>query len=167
MRNILSMKQIHLTHSVDLSVAPDAAWTVIADYPRDPEWRTGVLSMSAEPSGAVDVGTVTVEQLRFGGKTYCNIGEVVAVETGRTIEWRTTDGVDADGRRSVTPRPDGGCRVTLELNVRPTGVERLLAPILTRMLARNLRNDLTRLRQTLEGDATPSPHDLAIRAGRP
>jgi uncharacterized membrane protein len=161
------MKQISLSHSVDLPVTPGAAWAVIADYARDPEWRTGVISMTAKPSGAVDVGTVTVEELRFGGKSYSNVGEVVAVETGRMLEWRTTDGADADGRRSVTPRSDGGCRVTLELNVRPTGIERLLAPILTRMLARNLRSDLARLGKTLEGDATQSRHDLAIRGGRP
>jgi uncharacterized membrane protein len=142
-----------VTHSIDLPVRAEEAWAVIADYPRDTEWRTGVRSMSAEPPGPVAVGTVTVEHLRFGGRTYRNVARVVGVEPGRSIDWCTTDGADARGRRAVAPLTDASCRVTLELDVRPAGVERLLTPILARMLARNLRNDLTRLGQMLGASA--------------
>lgn len=146
------MKTIHLTHTIDLPVRADRAWALIADYPRDPEWRTGVLSMTASPDGEARVGTVTVEELRFGGTTYRNVGEIVAVERGRSLRWRTTEGADADGSRAVEARADGTCRVTLELNVRPTGLERVLSPVLAVMLARNLRQDLARLRALLERD---------------
>jgi hypothetical protein len=152
----LTVKTIHISHSIDLPVAAHDVWNLIADYSRDPEWRTGVQSMTAEPPGLVDVGTVTVELLRFGGKTYRNVGEIVAVDVGRTIRWQTTDGADADGRRTITPHADGTCRLTLELNVRPAGTERLLTPVLTRLLARNLRRDLEHLRLTFVGDAQPT-----------
>lgn len=158
------MKTIHIARSTNLPVTADVAWALIADYQRDPEWRTGVLSMTAEPAGPVGVGTITVEELRFGGKSYRNVGEIVAVEPGRTIEWRTIDGADANGRRSVTPSADGTCTVTLELDVRPTGIERLLSPILARMLDRNVRHDLDRLRDV---DMVPTRDGRRVAADDP
>jgi hypothetical protein len=40
--------------------------------------------------------------------------------------------------------------VRLELTVRPKGFERMLAPLLRRMLQRNLEGDLTRLAELLD-----------------
>ena len=140
------MSEIRINASIDVAAPAEVVWSLLSDYPRDSEWRTGVLSMTAEPPGPVDVGTVTVEELRLGGQTYRNVGEVIAVDPGRALTWRTTDGADADGRRTVEPLPFGGCRVTLELRVRPTNaIEHLLRPVFARMLRRNLGHDLHRL----------------------
>jgi uncharacterized membrane protein len=166
-------KTIRIAHAIDVSASPEAAWAVVADYSRDTEWRTGVRSMTVEPPGSLEEGAVTIEELRFAGKTYRNVGEITALEPGRELRWRTTQGADADGRRRVTARADGRCRISLELTVRPTGADRLFAPVLARMLARNVRRDLERLRQLVEGhvaqpttsaDAEPS---LVTAASRP
>jgi hypothetical protein len=120
-------------------------WALIAAYERDPEWRTGVTSMTPDQPGPLAPGSTTVEVMRFGGRTYRNVGEILEVLPGRSVAWRTTAGAEASGRRSVEPGADGSCDVTLELTVRPHGIERLLAPVLSRMLARNLDRDLANL----------------------
>ena len=65
------------------------------------------------------------------------------------LTWRTVEGVQARGSRSVEPTSTGS-RVTLELTVEPTGVNRLLAPVLRRLLQRNMHADLQRLRELVE-----------------
>ena len=120
-------------------------WAILADYACDPDWRAGVETMAPSTTGPATVGTTTDEVLHLGGRTYRNGGVVTAVEPGHRLEWRTTSGADADGARTVVPVADERCEVTLDLQVRPHGVERLLQPILIPMLRRGLRRDLRRL----------------------
>jgi hypothetical protein len=121
-----------------------AAWAVIADYSRDHEWRQGVVAMSSDPVGMVHPGATTSEELRFAGRTYRNDGVVLRVDEPRSFEWRTTAGADATGARRVEPLDGNSCRVTLELSVVPHGTERLMAPLLRRLLQRQLAGDLCR-----------------------
>lgn len=136
---------ITLSTEIDIAAPAPATWAVVADYGRDPEWRHGVETMAPSPDGVVVAGTTTAEVLRLGGRTYRNRGVVTAVEPGRTFAWRTTSGADATGSRAVVPLGRDRCRVRLELRVTPHGAERLLAPVLRRMLARNLAADAGRL----------------------
>ena len=128
-----------------IAADPDAVWSVLGDYARDPAWRAGVRSMELDGDVLVP-GATTTEVLRFGGRTYCNVAVVTAVGD-RAVEWRTVQGADACGRRGAVAAPAGGCEATLEVTVTPHGVERALAPVLRRMLRRTLRADLRRFEQ--------------------
>lgn len=130
-----------------------AAWAVVADYGRDPEWRRGVRTMAPEPAGVVTVGTTTAEVLRFAGRTYRSGGLVTAVDAGVRFRWRTTSGLVAEGGRTVEPAGPVSARVTLRAAVRPIGAQRLLAPVLAPVLTRTLRGDLDRLAALLAGPA--------------
>ena len=134
-----------ITETVTIDAPADAVWAVISDYPRDPEWRGDVLTMEAEPVGPVQVGTVTHEVVRVGGRTYRNDGLVLRVDAGRRFEWRTTAGADAHGARTVEPLDEHRCQVTMEVEVVPHGINRLLAPVLRPMLVKGLRRDLAAL----------------------
>lgn len=70
--------------------------------------------------------------------------------TSRPRSWRTTEGAVAHGAREVRALDPGRCAVRLDLEVTPTGVNRILAPLLGRMLARNLTGDVERLRTLVE-----------------
>jgi uncharacterized membrane protein len=137
------------------------AWAVVADYDHDPAWRAGVATMAPDPPGIVQAGTTTAEELRFAGQTRRNRGEVTAVDPGRSFRWRTVEGDDAEGGRSVEPLGPDRCLVRLELDVRPTGIERVLAPVLGPLLRRTVRRDAARLRTMLEA---PSRSGLGASA---
>lgn len=136
---------MNITRSHTVPAPAAAVWAVLADYRRDPEWRTGVEVMGPSPAGPVQPGTTTHEVMRLGGKTYVNDGVVDTVDPGRCLTWHTVQGADASGSRQVVERPDGTSEVTLTLSVRPHGGEVLIAPIVRRMLDRNLRRDLAAL----------------------
>lgn len=97
------MSTITLVHETDIHAPAATAWQVVADYTRDVTWRNGVLRMAPTPTGLVQVGTTTEEEIRVAGRTYRNSGEVVTVEPGVRFEWRTTAGAAAHGARQVTP----------------------------------------------------------------
>ena len=135
-----------------LDCRPADAWTVLSDYRRDPEWRRGVTTMTATTNPAT-AGTETLEVMRFGGRTYRNRGIVDLVD-GHRLEWHTVEGAEAHGSRAAEALGDGSTQVDLTVAVRPRGVERLLAPLLRRMLQRNLERDLVRLAGLIASEAT-------------
>ncbi len=148
------MPEISFIEDIEIDRPAAEAWAVVADYRRDVEWRTGVVAMVPHPTGPVEPGTTTAEDMRLGGRTYHNDGMVTAVEPGVRFTWRTTSGADASGARSVEALGPARCRVRLELAVRPSGAERLLRPVLARMMRRNLAADARRLRALVEGSAS-------------
>ena len=150
------MPTFHLTASRDVDADAADVWAVLADYHQDPRWRTGVVAMTASTDGTAVAGTTTREELRLAGQTWINDGVIDDVEPGRRLRWHTRQGADANGARSVDPLAPGRCRVTLELEVRPHGAERLLAPVLRRILARNLRRDLDRLATLVTAGMSPT-----------
>jgi uncharacterized membrane protein len=131
--------------SLVIDAPAESIWSVIADYGRDPEWRSGVVSMTIEPTGAIAAGASTHEVIRVAGRTYRNSGVIDHVVRGSTIEWHTTSGAEARGARSVRALAPDRCAVTLELHVVPRGLNRLFAPVLRRMLRANLHRDLAEL----------------------
>lgn len=145
---------IELTASVEIDATAEEIWVVLADYALDPTWRTGVLSMIPSAPGLAEAGTTTREELRLAGRTWINLGIITEVEPARRLAWRTTDGADASGERRIQPLDEGRCRVTLDLRVHPHGAERLVAPMLARLLARNLRRDLDRLHHVVVRQAS-------------
>ncbi len=148
------MSTVTIIESHHLQAPADAVWDVLARYDLDPQWRRGVLSMTPSPPGPATPGTTTVEEMKVGGRRYTNVGEVRAVVPGREVRWRTVEGAEAHGSRSVVPDGDG-CTVTLELHVTPHGFERLLAPVLAKVLRRTMCDDLRRL-ERLVAERRPS-----------
>lgn len=143
---------IRLRRSLSVSATLDQVWAVLADYDQDPRWRAGVSAMHPVPHGPVAPGTRTTEHLRTAGRSMVNEGLVLAVTPGRDVRsftWRTTSGAQAEGSRTVSAA-DHGCEVVLELRVRPTGFDRVLAPLFSLVLGRTLTTDLRRLKAVLE-----------------
>ena len=155
---------IQLSTAIEVEQPPSVVWDVVADYDHDPAWRKGVETMDPSPHGPVAPGTTTREVLRMAGRTYRNDGEVIDVEPGRCFSWRTTSGAVARGSRTVEPIGSHICRVRLELEVQPQGAERLMAPMLRRMLARNLEADGRRLAELLEDRAAGSVTETQLAA---
>jgi uncharacterized protein YndB with AHSA1/START domain len=136
---------IDLIRSHDIPAPATAVWAVLADYRRDPEWRTGVLSMEPDTPGLARPGTTTHEVMRLGGQTNHVDAVVEEVDPGSRLTWRTTAGADANGFRLVESTGGDLCRVTLGITIRAHGAERLLVPVVRRMMGRNLERDLVAL----------------------
>lgn len=147
---------IDITLSLDIPAPASAVWEVLADYRRDPEWRTGVLSMEPDTPGLARPGTAVHEVLRLGGQTNHIESVVDEVDPGSRLTWHTTAGADARGFRLVEPIGGDLSRVTLGITITPHGAERLLAPVFRRMIRRNQMGDLRRLRDLVHRAAAPA-----------
>ena len=125
----------------------------VADYERDPRWRIGVVAMRHDPPGPVHVGMRTHEVMRFFGRTIKVTAEIVALETGHRVSFRSLTGpLQVEGDRTVDVA-SSGARVTYAAVAHLTGLLGLLAPLVTRSFRRRALGDLARLKRILE---TPS-----------
>ncbi|MFC4122891.1 SRPBCC family protein [Nonomuraea zeae] len=149
---------IELREYGEITRPAGAVWAVVADYRQDPRWRGGVETMAPDPAGIVRVGTTTAEVMRFAGRTYRNGGEVTQVRPGHSFAWRTTSGIDAEGGRIVEALGEDRCRFTFHVRVTPrTTFDKLLEPVLGRLLRRAIRADIRRLAGYCATSATHSP----------
>lgn len=129
----------------EIDVPARRVWDIVADYARDPEWRSDVTEMRSDRAGLVTAGCRAHEVMKVGARTYRNDAVVERVVDGSFLAWRTTSGLEAEGSRAVRPLNGARCEVVLDLHVAPHGVDRLLAPILRPLIARGLRRDLGNL----------------------
>ncbi len=143
---------IDLTRSLAIAAPATAVWEVLADHRHDPTWRTGVVSMEPDTEGLARPGTTTHEVLRLAGRTRHVDAVIAEVDPGTRLGWHTTAGADARGFRLVEPAGPGRCRVTLGITIRAHGTEKLLVPVVRRVMGRNLELDLGRLRDLVEPD---------------
>jgi uncharacterized membrane protein len=139
-----------VTAEVTIDRPAPSVWALVADYRNDPRWRRGVSRMEPSPAGPVGVGTTTDEVMRLAGRTYRNCGLVTAVQPGTHFEWRTTSGADANGSRTVTPVSENRCTVRLAIAARVPGPQRLIGPLLVKILQRNLSADTRTLKVLAE-----------------
>lgn len=145
----------HITVQAErlIPAAPEAVWSLIADYRFDALWREGVEAVQQDTEGPVRNGTRTVEEFRMLGQRMTNVARISQVDPGVAFRWATTSGTDADGERRVTPE-GGGTRVRLITTSRPaTRVERLLSPVIGPALRRALERSLERF-EHLVAEAT-------------
>lgn len=142
---------VTITESIHVSRAADEVFGFACDYANDPAWRSGVREMTVEPAGAPAQGAHTREVLRFMGKTYVSVAEIVRYEPGREAAFRVVQGsTPAHGYRRVAPSGEAASSLTYNLEVQPQGLDAWLSPLLGLLLRRRLRKDMARLKGLLE-----------------
>lgn len=107
--------------------------------------------MRQEPPGAAVAGAMTYEQLRFLGSEMRVVARIEEVEPGRRLRFATVESdVPVRGERLVEARGDGGSRVTVRLEMEPTGLWALLRRPLAALFQRRFAKDLERLAALVE-----------------
>jgi uncharacterized protein YndB with AHSA1/START domain len=122
----------------------DEVWRQLTDWDRAAGWL-GVDSIRAD--GPTEVGTT----LRFVTRDKERTSEIAAVEPGRSITLRSTQGgVTADYRYTVEPAGDAS-RVSLAADVRASGVWALAGPLIRMAIRRTDSGQLDAFDRELTG----------------
>jgi hypothetical protein len=129
------------TVPVDAAAAAD----VFLDWTKDPQWRTAVQRMSAEPGGPAQIGQQLVEELRFAGTTFVTPTTIIASGPHRASYAGGSASVAASGSREVRAEPDGTVTLVASLDVSLRGALRPLTSLLAPMYRRMQERDLDRL----------------------
>lgn len=141
-----------VAQSVEIDRSVGAVWEAIADYSFDLRWRAGLVEMSPVPAGPPANGTRVREVLRSSGLTFTTDAVVSDVEPGVGYRFRGegTTGI-VRGLRRVEPGSSADRAVfTYEVELAPTGIFRLLGPVLRGALDAGLRKDLQELKRLME-----------------
>jgi uncharacterized membrane protein len=105
--------------------------------------------MVYESGTSAAVGVRTRETMRSLGRTAVTVAEITEYSRSRTA-FRSLSGLVAcEGSREFVAVP-GGTRFSYSLTLRPEGLFGIIAPILKRVLQRQVRGDLRRLKEHLE-----------------
>ena len=147
----MSRRPLRLAETIHIARPAPTVWAVIADYDRDTEWRAGLSEMTPDPGGPPREGTRVHEVLRTGGRTYVTDTVVSDVEEGVSYRFSGsgTSG-EVAGRRTVLPLDHARSSFTYEIDLTLRGANRLVQPLVARILRVGLRKDLTNLRRLVE-----------------
>lgn len=140
---------IKVEHSVIVTRSIEEVFLFLSNFEQDPHWQSGISEAKQIPQGVVLVGT-TIRQVRhFLGRRLDYTGEVVEYEENKKIWVKSISGpYPFEGGYALEPVA-GGTRVTILLNVQPTGIIRFTQSMVARELKKQIEMDSSRLRDLL------------------
>jgi len=116
--------------AIDLPLDPEAAFALIADFSRLPEWDPGAREARRLDSGPLRAGSRFEVQYGFLGRRLPLRYEIWSFEPPRRVVLRGgSDAVRSTDEIHFAPR-EGGTRVTYEARLEPTGLGALADPLL-------------------------------------
>ena len=142
------------TVAVQVSRPPDEVFAFVADARNRPLWDDSVDTEELTSPEPIGVGSTVRTGLRSMGRDYVLTWEIIEHEppSRQTIE--STSGPFATTLAYRLSAQDGGTLVVFSVTGRPTGLLRLLQPLIARNTQKNLDQGFPRLKRVLETGAT-------------
>lgn len=139
-----------VTFSSVIERPAEEIFDLLADIRRNPEWCPAFTGSEKLTDGPVGRDAVFRTSMRGMGDLQIRI---TRYERPRRI-WFTTSAKAAEIRHNFVLMPrKGGTRVEQEIDVRPRGVLRMVAPVMALMLRRSVQSNTAALKTYLESGA--------------
>src|SRR5579859_1415525 len=129
----------HAEHTVTISRPPRDVFDYLADGTHNREWRAGVLEISR--TSADDGQGATYRQVLAGpgGRRIDGDYRVTTFEPPRRLEFLVTAGpARPSGSFELTENADRSTRVRFALDLESAGLMKLMAPMITRQMRREV-----------------------------
>jgi hypothetical protein len=139
----------------------DIAWVMFNPL-CDTAWAHQVLDVRPLAQGPLQAGSSIARVIRFLGRRYHDVTEVVEYVPGRCIEMATQRPVAMRVRYSLEGIPEGVI-VRVRATGQSDGLLRLISPVVRRLLRRNYRRSLQDLKVLMESNQFRT---LAVADGR-
>jgi uncharacterized protein YndB with AHSA1/START domain len=153
------MFTVEKSGTIDRPIAEVFAY--IGDQTNGPQWQAGLVEVRRTSDGPPGIGTTHALVRTFMGRRMEATNEYVAYEPNNWIAFKSTSGpvpFEASYRLEAT---EGGTRVTSKIEMRPTGINRLLQPVMKASLKREMDAAVVELKHVLEArglsSATSAP----------
>jgi carbon monoxide dehydrogenase subunit G len=144
--------------AVHISRPPDEVFAFVADARNRPLWDDSVGTEELTSPEPIGVGSTVRTGLRSMGRDYVLTWEIVEHEPPRRQTIESTSGPFATTLAYQLRAQDDGTLVEFSVTGRPTGLLRLLQPLIARNTQKNLDRGFPRLKHLLEGRAaSPEP----------
>jgi carbon monoxide dehydrogenase subunit G len=128
----------------------DDVFAFVEDARNRPRWDDSVESEELTSPEPIGVGTTVRTKLRSMGREYEYTWEVVEHQPPNRMTIESTSGPFPTTLAYELEGRDGGTAVEFSVTGRPTGLLRLLEPLIARNTQKNLDRGFARLEQALE-----------------
>jgi uncharacterized membrane protein len=136
-------------NSITIARPAEAVFDHVSDMRTEADWNPAVKSVRLLSGEPVDVGTRFEGEFAGLGKATMEVVEFVRPATWTVVTVAARIPSRVVGR--VTPVIDGAVRLTMRIELAPTGAMAVLAPLLRPVMARTARANLRRIKAALEG----------------
>ena len=148
--------------NVEQSIVIDRpAWEVFAfvgDQTNAPRWQRGLREVRRMTDGPIGVGTRHLFVRTLMGRRMEGANEYTRYEPDEVVAFKATSGGwPLAASYSLVPYGGSRARLTARIELHPTGPFRLLEPLLSAALRRDLRTNLPVLKVLLEGGDQTTP----------
>ena len=140
----------HAENTVTVDRPIGDVFAYLADGANNPRWRSGVLSIE-RTSTTEEAGATYRQKLRGpGGRPIDGDYRITTYQPPTLIEFQVTAGpARPTGRFTLTEAGPGRTTVTFTLDLTPSGLMRLMSPMITRTM-RSEVDQLARLKTDIE-----------------
>jgi hypothetical protein len=145
------MVQMHLTAGRRIRKPAVEVAAFFFDAANNPRWQEGMISCEWTSDGPIGVGSTYEQKAKFMGRDIVSTFVVTRFEPDRLIEIETIESTfPISVVRQVDPIDAKSCRVSAEISGGPTGLLRVLAPLMAGRAQKSVDADYDRLVQLLE-----------------
>jgi len=139
-----------ITQSVTVNRPVEEVWDFIGSFENTTRWSRGVLEARQTSDGPLGVGSRLQTVVKAFGRRRTADYLVTEYEPNHAFAFEVSSGpMTSRARYSVEPA-GAGTRLTASGEAEVTGLYRLLAPVLVRILERHSQDDLTNVKRILE-----------------
>ena len=141
---------INLKETITISRSPSEVFAFVADLSNFPKWRANLVSFKVLTAGPTEVGTRCTEVIQVGPMRVPGSCDVTEFSPGRMMAFKAVSkGIIYDGRILVEPW-EKGSKLTLTGDVQPSGLPKLIQPILKRKLQSGIKNEVRSIKEVVE-----------------
>ena len=141
--------------SIFIAAPVHEVFAFVADLTNQPRWQVGVISANVVGGGPIGVGSQVRVAASYQGRSGESDIEVTEYTPDERISFHTTVPIRARGSYAV--RPDGaGTRVSVSGSAQLEGAASLASGIAEKMIEREMKKSLERLKSILENRETKS-----------
>lgn len=135
---------------IDIMKPSDDVFAYITNFENNPKWQKGMKSCKFTSEGQLGVGTTYEQVAGFLGRTIVTTFEVIEYEPHRMVKFVSLQSTfPLRILRSVKPI-NGGAHVHAVIEGEPTGLLKLLGPLLNPMVTNSINRDYAALKRLLE-----------------
>lgn len=142
---------MRLDADVEIERAANEVFDYISNFENNPHWQRGANEVRFVTAHPLRTGSRFEQVAEHRGQSVVTRFEVTDFEPGRSI---TIESIDSDIKtrltRRVEPLDDDRTRVTADIQTEPTGMARILGPIIRRFAQHAVDSDYQRLKELLE-----------------
>lgn len=145
---------IKLEQSIIINRPVEEVWKFMSNIENATKWDRGVLEAKQTSEGPIGIGSMLQTRRQMLGRQRIGKLRVSEYVPNRLIALQASLGQIAAAQIRYSFEPvDGGTHMTGTSEVELRGLWKLITPVLTRMLARDGREDLTNAKRIMEDSA--------------